>query len=63
MAYDIGERVQSRFLGKGTILGEIFKDAEGDALQRVRFDNPSVGEKDYEVKRLSPVEDGGDIGA
>jgi hypothetical protein len=69
MAYDIGERVESRFLGKGVVIGEIFKvDTDengrgGTALQRVRFDNPAVGEKDYEIRRLVPVEDGGDIGA
>jgi hypothetical protein len=63
MAYDIGERVNSRFLGRGLVIGDVFKDPEGDTLQRVRFDNPAIGERDYEVRRLAPAEDGGDVGA
>ena len=69
MAYDIGERVSSRFLGDGTVVGEVFKvDTDdsgrgGVAIQRVKFDNPAVGERDYEVRKLIPREDGGDIGA
>lgn len=63
MAFDIGERVVSKFMGAGTVVGEIFKDEEGDACQRIQFDNPTFGEKNYEIKKLQPTADGGDIGA
>lgn len=57
MAFEIGERVTSRFTGPGTVAGEMFKDEDRDCLQRVKFDNAMFGERDWLVKKLEPFTD------
>jgi hypothetical protein len=52
MAFDIGENVTSRWAGNGVVVGEMFRDDDGDSFQRVRFENPLLGERDYLVKKL-----------
>ena len=47
MAFDIGQRVISKFYGVGTVTSEFFKDAEDDAkypvtYQRVKFDKTDI---------------------
>ena len=61
MAFDIGQRVISKFYGVGTVTSEFFKDAEDDAkypitFQRVRFDKSSI-ETAVMVAKLDPYED------
>jgi hypothetical protein len=69
MSFNIGTRVKSRFCGEGTITGELQKlrEVEDNKViftfkQRVRFDLPVFGERDYEIKKLQSlaieVEDG-----
>jgi len=63
MAFDIGQRVTSSFTGPGTVTGELTKDTDtadnGKALithfQTVLFDNPTFGEKQWELKKLYPL--------
>jgi hypothetical protein len=61
MAFDIGQRVISKFYGVGTITSEFFKDAEDDAkypvtYQRVKFDKSGI-ETHVQVAKLEPYED------
>jgi hypothetical protein len=56
MAFDIGQRVTSRFTGAGIILGEVKKDVEGVYIQKVLFDNPALGERDWEIGKLISLE-------
>jgi hypothetical protein len=65
MAFDIGQRVTSNFTGAGTITGELIKLAETDEgkttilfFQEVLFDNPTIGARTYEIKKLDRVDDG-----
>lgn len=62
MAFDIGERVSNKFFGTGTVISEMFKDEEGEVFQQVKWDKSGI-ESHASVKRLTPTEDGGDIGA
>jgi hypothetical protein len=56
MAFDLGQRVTSTFTGPGTVSGELFKD-DGDAIQYIRFDNPTLGERPWSVKKLTPLDE------
>ena len=61
MAFDIGQRVASKFYGVGTITSKFFKDAEDDAkysitYQRVKFDKSGI-ETAVQVAKLAPYED------
>jgi hypothetical protein len=64
MAFDLGQRVTSTFTGTGTITGDLIKECEIDAgkmtflfLQEVTFDNPALGIRAYEIKKLNRVEE------
>ena len=63
MSFEIGDRVTSQFTGHGTVTGAAFKTYDGEWAQEVTFDLPSLGARDWLVKKLAPTEDGGDIGA
>lgn len=69
MAYDIGDRVISKFTGPGTVTGLPFRtyddenDKTGQVAQEVTFDLETLGKRDWLVRKLSPAPDGGDIGA
>jgi hypothetical protein len=61
MAFDIGQRVTSKFYGTGTVTSEFFKDPEDDAkhpitYQRVKFDKYGI-ETSVQVAKLEPYED------
>lgn len=61
MAFDIGQRVVSKFYGVGTVTSEFFKDAEDDAkypvtYQRVKFDKTDI-ETAVQVAKLDLYED------
>src|SRR5271166_2873249 len=61
MAFDIGQRVISKFYGVGTIASEFFKDPEDDSkyptiYQRVKFDKNGI-EAPVQVAKLDPYED------
>jgi hypothetical protein len=65
MAFDLGQRVTSNFTGAGTVTGELEKEAETDEgktvilfFQQVTFDNPTIGQRKYEIKKLDRVDDG-----
>jgi hypothetical protein len=65
MAFDIGQRVTSSFTGAGTITGELTKTEDKDesgkvsitGYQAVIFDNPTLGEKVWEVRKLNPLDE------
>jgi hypothetical protein len=61
MAFDIGQRVISKFYGVGTITSEFFKDPEDDSkypvtYQRAKFDNAGI-ETSVQVAKLDPYEE------
>lgn len=59
MAFDVGQRVTSRFTGAGTVLGELTKETDGSTVtvyQEVEFDNPTLGVKRWEVRKLNPLD-------
>jgi len=64
MAFDIGQKVTSSWTGPGIVTGELVKEQYTDdsgktkvaSYQTVRFDNPVVGEKLWEIRKLTPVE-------
>lgn len=60
MAFEIGQRVTSKFTGTGTVTGELHKDEDRVCFQEVSFDNPSLGVRDYEIRKLIVVDDGED---
>ncbi len=66
MAFDIGQRVTNRYMGDGTVTGELQRvlvdSATGEVayLQEVTFDNPILGVKLYQVGKLSPLFEGVD---
>lgn len=63
MAFDLGQRVSSSFTGIGTVTGELTKDEDKVCLQEITFDNPALGTRNYEIRKLSPVhEEGGSDG-
>src|SRR5208337_2206500 len=60
MAFDIGQRVISKFYGVGTITSEFFKDPEDDSkyptiYQRVKFDSTGI-ETPVQVAKLAPYD-------
>lgn len=55
MAFEIGERVTSRFTGPGTVIGEMTKDEDRECFQTVRFDSAMFGERSYSIKKLEPL--------
>jgi hypothetical protein len=67
MSFEIGQRVTSRWAGPGTISGELEKEQESEVdasgrtkisvtcFQKVLFDNPSVGERRWEIRKLNPL--------
>lgn len=57
MAFEVGERVISRFCGPGTVMSEMTKDEDGICFQRVKFDLPMMGDRLYEVRKLSPADE------
>ena len=65
MAFDIGQKVTSSWTGPGIVTGELVRETETDdkgktvisAYQKVNFDNPAVGEKLWEVRKLYPVDE------
>jgi hypothetical protein len=64
MALDIGQRVTSNFTGDGTVTGGLTrttdKDDDGKTIitgyQEVTFDNPTLGTRAWEVKKLNPLD-------
>ncbi len=61
MAFDIGQRVISKFYGVGTVGSEFFNDTEDDSkypvtYQRVKFDKSDI-ETAVMVAKLDPYED------
>lgn len=65
MAFDIGQKVTSSWTGPGIVTGELVKEQDTDdkgktkitSYQMVTFENPLVGEKLWEIRKLTPVED------
>lgn len=66
MAFDIGQKVTSNWTGPGIVTGELVKEQEPDdrtgkpvitAYQMVRFENPALGERLWEVRKLNSVEE------
>lgn len=57
MAFEVGDKVVSRFCGPGVVTGELVKDEDGIALQMVKFDLPLIGERLYEIRRLTPADE------
>jgi hypothetical protein len=56
MAFSIGQRVFSHFCGEGTVTSEIILDEPGrPKKQFVKFDHPSIGEREYEIGKLDRV--------
>jgi hypothetical protein len=60
MAFEIGERITNKFTGPGRIVGELVRN-DGEVTQKVQFDNPTLGIRDWPVQKMEPAEDGGDI--
>lgn len=59
MSFEIGERVTSKYCGPGTVTGPIDWDIDEDGrhpVQRVKFDNPLMGERLYPVTKLQTLE-------
>jgi hypothetical protein len=65
MAFEIGQRVTSSWSGPGTVSGELEKDSDTldngkivvTGFQRVKFDSPMLGERRWEIKKLTPLDD------
>ena len=64
MAFDLGQRVTSNFTGAGTVTGELRKEIETEEgktlvlfFQTITFDNPTIGTRDYEIKKLNRIEE------
>jgi hypothetical protein len=55
MAFEIGERITC-WLGDGTVVGPLERDADNVAIQRVLFDNPLFGERRREVGMMKPLD-------
>ena len=67
VSFEIGQRVTSKWAGPGTISGELEKDQESEVdtsgrtrtsvtcFQKVLFDNPAVGERRWEIRKLNPL--------
>ena len=55
MAFEIGERVTSRFTGPGTVTGEMFKDDDRECWQTVQFDNALLNTQKWRIKNLEPL--------
>ncbi len=56
MAFDIGERVTSRWTGPGTVIGPLERDEENTPVQRVHFDNPMLGERLREIGKMNTLD-------
>lgn len=56
MAFEIGQRVVSVFMGVGTVKSELFRDDDFEVFQRVLWDNSGI-ESHCRVSRLAPHED------
>lgn len=61
MAFEIGQRVISKFYGVGTVKSELFRDTEDDpkhpvTYQRVLFDKSGI-ETAVMVAKIEPYED------
>lgn len=68
MAFDIGQKVTSSWTGPGIVTGELVKEQDTDertgkpivlAYQKIKFDSAMLGERLWEIKKLTPVDDGG----
>lgn len=65
MAFDIGQRVSSNWTGPGTVSGELEKETETNdngkvivtSYQKVLFDAPQIGERRWEIKKLTPLDE------
>jgi hypothetical protein len=65
MAFEIGQRVTSSFTGPGTVSGELEKASDTNekgkivvtGFQVVKFDNPTIGERRWEIKKLIPLDE------
>jgi hypothetical protein len=65
MAFEIGQRVTSSFTGPGTVSGELEKDSDTNdkgkivitGFQVVKFDSPMIGERRWEIKKLTPLDE------
>lgn len=65
MAFDLGQRVTSSWTGPGTVTGELEKESDTSdngkvqvtAYQRVTFDNPTIGNRRWEIQKLTSYED------
>ena len=55
MAFEIGDRIDS-WMGTGTVIGPLERDADNTAVQRVAFDNPMFGERLREVGKMTPLD-------
>ena len=56
MAFDIGQRVTSKWTGPGTVTGELTKDEDRVCFQTISFDSPALSERPWEVRKLSPLD-------
>lgn len=65
MAFDIGQRVTSSWTGPGTVTGELVREQDTDSrtgkpvivsYQTVSFDNAAIGERLWELRKLTPVD-------
>lgn len=56
MAFEIGDRVTSSWTGPGTVTGPLERDEDKVAVQRVKYDNPTMGEQLREVGKLQPLD-------
>ena len=66
MAFDMGQKVTSSWTGPGVVTGELVKETDTDdrtgkpivtSYQMVRFDSAMIGERLWEVRKLTPVDE------
>lgn len=67
MAFEIGQRVTSRFTGDGIIISDMLPRDEAEPneprVQMVEFESPALGTRPWAIYKLDPVGDlldGGD---
>lgn len=65
MAFDIGQKVTSSWTGPGIVTGPLVREKDEDdngktvltSYQTVRFENPAIGDRSWEVRKLYPVDE------
>ena len=57
MAFEVGERVTSRWTGPGTVTGLLERDQDNVAMQRVRFDNQLLMERPWAIGKLQTLDE------